>query len=112
MKVHELTSASRSVNIRLRILTLEPVREVQTRYGKSRVTTALAGDDTGTIRLSLWNDDIDKVDEDTILEVNNGYVKSYRGELELSAGRYGEIVLVDDEGFPSRDEIMSKHPGE
>ena len=112
MKVHELSSAARSVEIRLRILTLEPVRDVQTKYGKQRVTTALAGDETGTIKLSLWNDDIDKVDEGTVLEVQNGYVKTYRGEMELSAGRYGEIVLVDDEAFPSREDIMSKHPGE
>ncbi len=112
MKVNELSSASRRVDIRLRILSLEPVREVQTRYGKARVTTAQAGDETGTIKLSLWNDDIDKVDEDVVVEINNGFVKTFRGEMELSAGRYGEIVLVDDSEFPSRDEISSAHPGE
>ena len=106
MKVNELSSASRRVEIRLRILSLEPVREVQTRYGKARVTTALAGDETGTIRLSLWNDDIDRVDENTIVEVQNGFVKTFRGEMELSAGRYGELVLVDDTEFPKREEIM------
>ena len=112
MKVHELNSASRSVNIRLRILTLEPVRDVQTRYGKARVTTAQAGDETGTIKLSLWNDDIDKVDEGVIVEVENGFIKTFRGEMELSAGRYGTIALVEDPEFPSKEEIQSKHPGE
>jgi replication factor A1 len=112
MKVHELTSASRSVNIRLRILSLEPVRDVQTRYGKARVATAQAGDETGTIKLSLWNDDIDKVDEGSIIEVENGFIKTFRGEMELSAGRYGTIALVEDPEFPSREEIMKKHPGE
>lgn len=112
MKVHELSSASRRVEIRLRILSLEPVREVQTRYGKARVTTALAGDETGTIRLSLWNDDIDRVDEGVIVEVHNGFVKTFRGEMELSSGRFGELVLVEDPDFPSREEIMKAHPGE
>ncbi|MFW9831885.1 MAG: OB-fold nucleic acid binding domain-containing protein [Candidatus Thorarchaeota archaeon] len=112
MKVHELSSASRRVDIRLRILSLEPVRDVQTRYGKARVTTAQAGDETGTIKLSLWNDDIDRIDEGTVVEVQNGFVKMYRDEMELSAGRYGEIVIIDDASFPSREEILSKHPGE
>ena len=112
MKVQELTSASRRVDIRLRVLTLEPVRDVQTRYGKARVTTAQAGDETGTIKLSLWNDDIDKVDEGVIIEVENGFIKTFRGEMELSAGRYGSIAIVEDPEFPSREDIMSKHPGE
>lgn len=112
MKVNELSSASRSVDIRLRILSLEPVRDVQTRYGKARVTTAQAGDETGTIKLSLWNDDIDRVDEDVVIEVKNGFVKSFRDEMELSAGRYGEIAIIDDPKFPTREDIMSKHPGE
>lgn len=112
MKVHELSSASRRVDIRLRILSLEPVRDVQTRYGKARVTTAQAGDETGTVKLSLWNDDIDRVDEDAVIEVHNGFIKTFRGEMELSAGRYGEIVIVEDTEFPSREEIMSKYPGE
>jgi len=63
MKVHELSSASRSVNIRLRILSLEPVRDVTTRYGKARVTTAQAGDETGTIKLSLWNSPLDAMEQ-------------------------------------------------
>ncbi len=112
MKVYELTSASRSVNIRLRILSLAPVRDVQTRYGKARVTTAQAGDETGTIKLSLWNDDIDKVDEGAIVDVENGFIKTFRGEMELSAGRYGTIALADDPEFPSKEDILSKHPGE
>jgi replication factor A1 len=112
MKVHELTSGSRSVDIRLRILSLEPVRDVTTRYGKARVTTAQAGDETGTIKFTLWNDDIDKVDEGVIVDVQNGFIKEYRGEMELSAGRYGSIAIVEDAEFPTREEIMKKHPGE
>ena len=112
MKANELSSASRAVDIRLRILSIEDPREVTTRFGKARVTTAQAGDETGTIKLSLWNDDIDRVDVDVIIDVKNGFVKTFRGEMELSAGRYGEIVLVDDAKFPSRDDIMKAHPGE
>ncbi|MFX1563041.1 MAG: hypothetical protein ACFFDP_07010 [Promethearchaeota archaeon] len=105
MKVNELTQQSRRVDIRLRILKIEPAREVSTRYGKARVMTALAGDETGTIKLSLWNDDIDQIGEDVIVEIKNGFVKAFRGELQLSAGKFGELAIVEDPKFPSREEI-------
>lgn len=110
MKVSELSSASRQVDIRLRVLSMEPPREVRTRYGKARVTTALAGDETGTIKLSLWNEDIDRLMEDLIIDVKNGFTKTFRGELELSSGRHGEIAIVEDPEFPSREDILSKEP--
>jgi len=105
MKVNELSSASRRVDIRLRILKIETAREVSTRYGKARVMTAVAGDETGTIKLSLWNEDIDQIMEDVIVEIKNGFVKTYRGELQLSSGKFGELIIVEDPKFPSREEI-------
>jgi len=106
-KVSELTSAARRVDIRLRILSVELQREVRTARGRARVATVLAGDETGTIKLSLWNDDIDLVEEGCVVEIHNGYVKTFRGEKELSPGLYGELVRVDDPNFPSREEILA-----
>jgi len=106
MKVTELSPASRRVDIRLRILSIEPPRDVQTRYGPGRVTTALAGDETGTVKLSLWNEDVDKINENAVVDVHNGYVKSFRGELELSPGKFGELATVEDAQFPTRERIM------
>ena len=106
MKVAELSPASRRVDIRLRILAIEPPRDVQTRYGPARVTTALAGDETGTVKLSLWNEDVDRINQDAIVDVHNGFVKSFRDELELSPGKFGELATVEDPQFPSRERIM------
>jgi len=105
MKVAELSPGSRRVDIRLRILSIEPPRDVQTRYGPARVTTALAGDETGTVKLSLWNEDVDRIDENAVVDIHNGFVKSFRGELELSSGKFGELATVEDLQFPSRERI-------
>ncbi|MFX1475052.1 MAG: OB-fold nucleic acid binding domain-containing protein [Promethearchaeota archaeon] len=107
MKVSELTSSSRRVDIKLRILSIETPRDVRTSRGSARVATATAGDETGTIKLSLWNDDIDLVSEDSVIQITNGYVKTFQGEKQLSSGIYGELVVVDDPMFPSREAIMS-----
>ncbi len=107
MKVSELSSSSRRVDIKLRILSVETPRDVRTARGGARVATALAGDETGTIKLSLWNDDIDQVFEDAVIQITNGYVKTFQGEKQLSSGIYGELAVVDDPMFPSREAIMS-----
>ena len=111
-KVQDLTSASRRVDIRLRILSVESHREVRTARGRARVATVLAGDETGTIKLSLWNDDIELAEEGCVVEIHNGYVKTFRGEKELSPGLYGEIVRVEDPNFPSREEILASEEKE
>ena len=107
MKVSELASASRRVDIKLRIISVEEARDVRTSRGSARVATALAGDETGTIKLSLWNDDIDKAFEDAVIQITNGYVKTFQGEKQLSSGIYGELTIVDDPAFPSLEAITS-----
>jgi replication factor A1 len=52
-------------------------------------------DDTGSIKLVLWNDQIAKVKPDTNIRIEEGYVKSYREELQLSVGKWGSIVTLN-----------------
>ena len=92
-KVENLNPNSRRVDVTLKIVSKNPVREVISRNDGSthRVTEALAGDETGTILLTLWDDDIEKVDEGNVFEVNNGYVTLFRGSMRLNIGKYGRL---------------------
>ena len=92
-EVANLTPNSRRVDVTVKILSKNPVREVTSRNdGTShRVTEALAGDETGAILLTLWDDDIEKVGENSIFEVKNGYVTLFRGSMRLNVGRYGQL---------------------
>jgi len=92
-KVENLNPNSRRVDVTLKIVSKNPVREVTSRNDGSthRVTEALAGDETGAILLTLWDDDIEKVEEGKIFEVNNGYVTLFRGSMRLNVGKYGRL---------------------
>jgi len=92
-KVENLNPNSRRVDVTLKIVSKNPVREVTSRNDGSthRVTEALAGDETGAILLTLWDDDIEKVEEGKVFEVNNGYVTLFRGSMRLNTGKYGQL---------------------
>jgi len=85
----------RSVNVQGRVNSISPVRNVVTRSGQpSRVATAELADESGSVKLTLWNENIEAVAVGDSVQIENGYVTSFRGELQLNVGRYGRISPV------------------
>ena len=94
MKISELRPGTKNVNITVKIEEIEPAREVQSRTGEQlRVANAVASDDSGKVKMSLWNDDIDRVKANDTVTIDNGYVSSFRGEIQLSVGKYGKLSV-------------------
>jgi replication factor A1 len=94
MKIIELKPGMRRVEISAKVLNISETREVTTRAGEqSRVATAEVSDDSGTVKLTLWNEQIDQVKVNNEVKVENGYVTSFRGETQLNVGRYGKLTV-------------------
>jgi replication factor A1 len=92
-KVESLTPRSRRVDVTVKILSKNPIREVVSKSDGSshRVTEAVGGDETGVILLTLWDADIEKVTEGTVFNVNNGYITLFKGSMRLNVGKYGSL---------------------
>ena len=99
MKVGELRTYSRRVNLVGKIVEKEEEREVFSRSdGRShRVAEVLIGDETASVLLTLWDDNIDRFEVGEVIQISNGYVNLFRGSLRLSIGRYGSAEKVDQE---------------
>ena len=97
VKVKDLNTDSKHVNLLAKVLSLSEVREVASRYGGStnRVAEAKIGDETGTILLTLWNENIDLVKPDDVIMIKNGYVTVFQKTLRLNVGKYGSIEKSD-----------------
>ena len=94
MKIIELKPGMRRVDISAKVLNISETREVTTRAGEqSRVATADVSDDSGTVKLTLWNEQIDQVKVNDSVKIENGYVTSFRGETQLNVGRYGKLTV-------------------
>jgi len=94
MKIIELKPGMKRVEIAAKVLNISETREVTTRAGEqSRVATADVSDDSGTVKLTLWNEQIDQVKVNDNVKIENGYVTSFRGETQLNVGRYGKLTV-------------------
>ena len=92
-KIKDLTTYSRRVNLVAKILETGDVREVSSSSDGQlhRVAEALVGDETGTVLLTLWDENIDRFGVGDVVEVENGYAGTFRGSLRLNVGKYGNI---------------------
>lgn len=94
MPVKDLQPRQGKVDITLDVVEKGEIRSFN-KFGKEgRVCNATGRDDTGTIKVSLWNDEIEKVNVGDKIKITNGYVNEWQGELQLSAGKFGKLEIV------------------
>ncbi|MCL2643175.1 MAG: OB-fold nucleic acid binding domain-containing protein [Candidatus Bathyarchaeota archaeon] len=95
-KVGELTPQSRAVNITAKVVSKTEIREIPMGRDGSphKVSDALIGDETGTVYLTLWDDNIEKINDGDSVRVENGYVTLFKGNIRLNIGKYGKLDLA------------------
>ncbi len=95
MNIGELRAGMRNVNVTGRVESISEPRTVNLRTGgTAQVADAFLSDDTGRIKLYLWDDQIEMVGEGDEISIENGYTQAFRGENSLNIGRYGKLVKV------------------
>ena len=97
-KVGELTPRSRAVNVTAKVVSKSDIRDIPMgRDGSAhKVCDALVGDETGSIYLTLWDDNIEKVNENDTIRIENGYVTLFKGNMRLNIGKYGKMALAEE----------------
>lgn len=54
----------------------------------------LVDDQGGEIKLTLWADDIQKVNDGDRVKITNGYTNSFKGEVSLTKGKFGQLEVI------------------
>jgi len=98
--VESLTLGQSDVNIRGLVLGTDSVRTFERDDGSTgRVANLTLGDETGRIRVTLWDERADRAEEldpGTAVEVVDGYVREREGDLELHVGEHGAVEAIDE----------------
>jgi len=96
MKISELKVGEKAEVVSGTIKNIGDTRAFN-KYGKDlKVANAILEDESGTIKLSLWNDDITRIKNEDKIKITNGFVSEFNSEKQLSAGKYGNIEVVGD----------------
>jgi replication factor A1 len=94
MKIKEIKSGMSNVSVEGKIVEISETRDVQTKYGRRSVADATLEDDTGSISLSLWEDQIDSVSVGDKVSISGAFVTQFRDKLQLSIPRSGKIEVL------------------
>lgn len=90
----ELRAKMRGITVKGKIAEVPPKTLVNTRYGwEAYVSNVLLADKTGTIRLSLWNSQIDYVSVGDTVNIEKAKVATFCGQLQLRIGRKGTMSV-------------------
>jgi len=95
LKIRDLRNGMKNVSVEAKVVEKSEAHEVLSRFKDEtyKVATAVIGDETGTIKLTLWNEQISQVNVNDTVKVENGYVSSFKGEIQLNVGRFGKLTV-------------------
>jgi len=96
VKASNIKPEMRRIDLDLKIVEIEEPRPYVSRAGREgKVTTAIGEDDSGQIKISLWDNDIDRVKVGNTVRIRNGYARLFRDEIHVSAGMYGKLEVAE-----------------
>ena len=96
MKINEIRLGMSEIKIVAKVTDVSEPREVRTKFGyNARVANAIIEDETGKIKLALWGNKIDEIGEGDKIEITDGYVTEFRGEIQLNVPKKGEIKRIE-----------------
>jgi len=93
MKISEVQRGMSNVSIEGKVVDIGESREVNTRYGRKSVADAIIEDDSGEIKLTLWENQITSVRVGDTVSVSGGYVTEFRDSLQLNIPRSGKLEV-------------------
>ena len=93
MKINEIKLGMSVVSTERKIIAKSEPRSVHTRYGSRSVADAELEDETGTIKLSLWEQQIDIVGVGDTVKINGAYVTEFSNHLQLNIPRSGVLEV-------------------
>jgi len=91
-KVADLRPGQYGVNLVAKVLRVGGARDVRT----GRVATLVVADDTGSVRVDLWDGKAElasQVRPGDVLLIRNAYTRERRGALVLNVGKMGSVEL-------------------
>jgi replication factor A1 len=94
MAIADLEARQGKVDIVVEVVNIGESREFS-KFGRTgKVATAIVKDETGEIKLSLWNEQVDMLKPGDKVHITNGYVNEFQGEKQLTAGKFGKLEVV------------------
>ncbi len=120
LQIKNILTGMRSVETVGKVTRKFELREFQTETRSGKVSSMVIGDETGTIRITMWGDQaesINQVNETDIVKIVGGYVRENQGRKEVHMNdrsklivnppgeTVGEVLEQEDRPAPTRKKL-------
>jgi hypothetical protein len=96
MYIQELRSGIKRINLKARVLDVPKPKIVFTRIGEyAYPSNGFIANDTGAIRLCLWNNKIKPVSVHSAIQIENISVSKFRGENQVKLATNGKLSIIE-----------------
>ena len=96
LKIKEVYAGMRDITTVGKVVRIFDVREFAKGESTGKVCSLILGDETGTVRVVFWNDQVDEISslkDGDILKIESVYVRDNRGQKEIHLGKVGHIDI-------------------
>ena len=105
LKVENIVPDMRKVNLKLRVVDIQDTNTFERDDGEEgQVRNMVLGDDTGTLRMTLWDEQTeiaDQIDEGDAIAISGAYtLEDDRNNAELRLGDDATVKMADDDDIP------------
>ena len=98
-KIAELKPGMQRINVAAKVVEMYGSKDITSRSGqRMKVATSIVNDESGSVTLTLWNEQIDEVHVDSVIKIENGYVTSVNGEMCLHVRNGGKLIVESNAG--------------
>jgi len=109
--IRDLRAGMSHVSLKAKVLEVTQPKHVVTRYGNlASLAKALIADETGKIKLCLWNEQIDSVAAGDTVQIDNARTSAFRGERQLSLGKKGTLNNIELEPEMIPTDLQQRRP--
>lgn len=112
LEIKNILPQIRSLNLEARIVNIFPVKEFESKGRKGKVASVILGDQTGTIRMSLWDQQtemIDKLKPGMAVEVFGGYTRENSiGGVEIRLSGRGGVKILEQSDLPEISKMRTE----
>jgi len=116
LQIKNILPGMKNINASGRIFRISQINEFERADGsKGRVVNIFVSDGTSHVRIPLWNEQVDLIEAESVklgdvIQITNGLAReNVFGDIEISLGRFGRIMQIEDSmEFPAVEKLVER----
>lgn len=97
LQVKDLRNGMKGVNLKAEVLEVAEPKSVVTRFGSyASLANATISDETGKIKLCLWNEQITSLSVGDTVQIENARISMFKGETQVRMGKNSTLRVAEE----------------